>query len=201
MQNSDYYLKYLKYKNKYINLKMESIKGGASHTYVFGMINKIDNLSEEDAKFWYDVLIEIMNINNNVTLKNEYRVQDNNKAKFKSIHHFFTFGIFDNIVENMSKEDVMNIYIERFRWNYYINFNNTNHWARLLLNYRDTTSSSFGLPEDKFIAEKSDCLNDAIVEGDHKNTLKNLFWCLVNVPNPKINVNTEVKTHFNESKQ
>ena len=59
MQNNSNYLKYLKYKNKYINLKMKSI-----YTYVFGMINKIDNLSEEDAKFCNDVFIEIMNINN-----------------------------------------------------------------------------------------------------------------------------------------
>jgi hypothetical protein len=165
------------------------------------MINKIDNLSEEDAKFWYDVFIEIMNINNNNTLKNDYGVQDTNRAKFKSIYHFFTFGIFDNIVENMSKEDAMNIYIERFRWNYYINFNNTNHWARLLLNYRDLTRSGFRLPENEFIAEKYDCLNDAVVEEDHKETLKNLFWCLINLPNPKINVKTKVKTQINELKK
>ena len=100
--NSDYYLKYLKYKNKYIDLKMKSIKGGASDSYIFGMISAINSLSEENAKFWYDVFNEIMNIDTNDALKREYGIQDTNNAKFKSIHHFFTFGIFDNIIENMS---------------------------------------------------------------------------------------------------
>ena len=191
--NSDYYLKYLKYKKKYIHLKTKSLSGGASTYFIGYMTENIDKLSKDDAKFWYDVFIVIMNIDTDEYLKRDYGVQDTNKTKFKSIHHFFTFGIFDNIINNMSKNEIMKIYIDRFRWNNYINYNDKIHWARLLLNYRDLKTSSFVIPEDEFIAEKFNCLNEAIVD-DHKETLKNLFWCLVN-----INVNTNVNTNVNKN--
>lgn len=180
---------------KYYFDSKKELYGGASSDYINYMTENINKLSDDDAKFWYDVFVEIMNIHNNQYLKGEYGVQDANKAKFKSIHHFFTFGIFDNIINNMSRNEIMKIYIDGFRWNNYINFNDKIHWVRLLLNYRDLKTSSFAMPDDEFIAGKFNCLNEAVVD-DPKETLKNLFWCLVNI-NVKTNVNTNVNTNFN----
>ena len=209
--NSDYYLKYLKYKNKYIDLKKKSMKGGASSSYVFGMLDDIDKLSDADAKFWYDVFIKIIEL----IEKQMYSVSGrmvasstDNKVKFECIHHFFSFIIFEFIRDGKTKEKIMSYYnSEPYNWSrksnvsepIYNDYNNIHHWAQLLLNYRSIDRSEFRLPEDEFITKQSTCLDNAVIVGDHKQTLKNLFWCLLNIPDPKVNVKTQVKTKVNEN--
>ena len=170
-------------KTKYIDLK-----GGSNANYISNILQQINNLSKENAKFWYDVFVIIMSINNNSSLKNDYNVENNNDTIFKCAHHFFTFGIFDNIINNVSRSQCMRIYKERFEWKNFVNPNDVNHWAKLLLNYRSLDSSPFYLPEDESIVTQYDCLDNIEITENHNRLLENLFNCLVN---NKTNLNTQ----------
>jgi len=182
-------------------VKTKSLSGGASDIYVYGILSQIERLSDIDAKFWYDVFIVIMNIETNENLKKEYNILDVNKSKFEAIHHFFTFIIFEDIIEGKTKEEILQFYnSEPFLWNKfnasYTDFNDPIIWSRILLNYRLVDKSGFRLPEDEFINNQLPCLNNAVVLDNPKETLKSLFMCLVNVKTSK-----NLITQINESKK